>query len=214
MLAALALAAPLYGAPKGDPAKAPSCGSTDATTVFEGSRARVYVAGEPPFFESDRILVAFDSQLYGCLVNGDRSWRLDRRVGLYLAGFFTPETIKLRVPWIALMQQSLIGKDSGRLDVVAVNLRTGERRLCPVSEGFDGETDGMVMTKGGRVGWLGESVPPLTDPRWGRVPAVGLCGAGGMTLIEASPGIELGSLRLVGSTLQWVNAGELKSYPL
>ena len=123
--------------------------------------------------------------------------------------------IELRAPWVALSQMTLYGIHLGRRDVLAVNLRTGERRVCPVTEGIEaGEPSEMVLSRSGRVGWLGTIVHRETSPRYQPLPTVGVCGPGGTTIIEASEGIEEGSLRLIGSTLQWNRAGEVKSYAL
>lgn len=215
MLAAMALAVPTHSAANASSAASRTCGPPTALTVFEGSKVRLYVVGARRDLDPKKMFsVGGDSQLYGCLLGAERSWRLDRRFRYFTAGFYWPGWINLRAPWVALEQMTVFHIDTGRRDLIVVNLRTGKSYTCPTSETLEGQVSDVVITNGGRVGWLGETISRDTLPRWRRVPAVALCGPDGATLIEYSSGIELGSLRLVGPMLQWINAGELKSYPL
>lgn len=215
MLVAAALAASVPVAATAAKPSARTCGPPEAVTVFKGSKARLYVVDEYPGFEPDRMFsVVRDTQLYGCLFGEKRSWRLDRRFQYFTAGFFWLDVIKLRAPWVALDQMTLFHIDTGRRDLIVANLRTGKRYTCQTSESLEGHPSDVVITRGGRVGWLGEMVfRNPTSRHLETLPTVAVCGSAGLTILEAGSGIEAGSLRVAGSTFQWSNAGVLKSSP-
>lgn len=183
-----------------------TCGPDAATTLVDGRLGRVYEFPVPSKDEDKR-----ERATFACLFGLGRAWRLDR-VNLWMGRFdvLDPSMIVLHAPWVAY-SQDFWAVDTGELFVAAKNLRSGRSYLCPVgpwssAAGIKSELAGIVLTRTGRVGWIAQK-----HESSGSNGEVAACDSAGFKRLDNGEGIDLESLRLLGSRMTWTDSGAERS---
>jgi hypothetical protein len=125
--------------------------------------------------------------------------------------------VRFAGPYVAFVQSI----ESAESDVGVVNLRTGhvhyyEELAAPIEASVCPEVGSLVLSSDGAVAWiatnfLGEVCGP-EHPR--PTIEVRLADRYGLHVLDSGQGVVSTSLRLSGSTLEWVDAGRARSAAL
>jgi hypothetical protein len=125
--------------------------------------------------------------------------------------------VRFAGPYVAFVQSI----ESAESDVGVVNLRTGhahyhEELAAPIEASVCPEVGSLVLSPDGAVAWIAtnflgevcgpEHPPPTTEVR--------LADRYGLHVLDSGQGIVSTSLRLSGSTIEWVDAGRARSVAL
>lgn len=155
--------------------------------------------------------------VFGC-VPGYRPQRLDfpREADTPWEGRSKPwvgvegKLITLHAPWVGYLE-NFVNVDVGDMNVAALNLRTGRFRYCDVGRwssvaGTGFRMTGIVVTKAGNVGWIGEQRGFEDGEN-----QVFACEGLRRKLLDHGEGIALESLRLREPRLLWSHSGSIRS---
>jgi hypothetical protein len=181
-----------------------ACRSPGSRTLAEDGAGRIYAVG------TDEL----PSLVFGCLYSTGKARRF--RLPAEADGFSIFRIIPLvtlRAPWAAYSWLAVQGKDVLRTGVVVENLRTGKlAHVDPAISEIPGRVYGpgeivmMVLKGNGSLAWAAEAlgyIPPHIQ--------IQSDGVEGHKLLEEGSEVDPTSLSLHGSTLDWLNAGALRS---
>jgi hypothetical protein len=182
---ALAVLLALLAAPAPTPAAVrSSCAERDSTTVRDNSVARVYRDGDDAFYSCSKR-------------TGHREFLGDDVMG-------TVAEIRLRGHWVAYAFEYCLDAlgDECERGIALEDVRSGRTRY---SEAVPWDLVRIVLRRNGSLAWAVDD---------GLEVAVYRRAAGRRQPLDRGEGIEVGSLRLRGSTLSWVNGGARRSAEL
>ncbi|HET9102921.1 MAG TPA: hypothetical protein VFN55_06160 [Solirubrobacteraceae bacterium] len=179
---ALAVCAPARG-------DGPPCGPAAAHSLAAGALSRVYVTGVT---------------VYGC-TRGATSRRLGGTGPCQGPGAISAAVVSGRD---AAVVNTVCGVDTGGATVAVVRLTDGRtlssHPAAPVTapESFT-QVQGLVLTPGGTVAWIGCVDSIVRHTAIIRVYAASPSRPGPARTLDGGPGVVAGSLRLTGRTVSW-----------
>lgn len=144
---------------------------------------------------------------YGCLFSADEAFAL----GQDDDDDFDLSSFRLVAPYVAYEQQGCVGLGCG-FSVEVRDLRDGRKLRDapePSTDSF-GKVSDLELKDNGSVAWIADSPPFSPAP----VRSVWASDGLGTRRLDEGPDIALGSLRLTGSALSWVNGGVSRSATL
>jgi hypothetical protein len=195
------------------------CKPAKSTTLAASRKVRLYSVAHPvPSGDGTSIPVP----IYGCLVATGRSRLLNaparlhpQSPGLQPVSIDT-KIIALHAPWAAYPEQ-FITADTFTLVVAATNLQSGKTAYCEVPgtrAPRRGPSVSAIVLKGdGSVAWIGEANSSGLDEGT-LVRTVVACDSTGSRVLDSGEGIDLHSLTLRGSRLNWSDSGITRSASL
>jgi hypothetical protein len=176
-----------------------SCGPSQAKTLSEGGRIRVYTrASSGPS----------RGGVYGCQKPSGRSLRVGpAALGGRFSASYLDRPIGLAAPWVGAFEHRTAGQDGFFVFAVSRNLEAGARRQCFVG-GADHPFSApgkVLLNREGDMGWA--AVAPGTN---GMV-EVAVCGSAGRRVVATGSDIHIDSVKLEGSLLSWTDSESTKS---
>lgn len=195
----------------------PICGDATAVTIQGNQKIRVFKVSRPASTGSSRRV----SLVLACAASS-KSRLLGATDTTSYKGKFLPavdtKNLLLRPPWVGYVQTNS-GVDTWTMIVTARNLRTGALTYCsvggsrPPNEAGPTVT-GIALKSNGSLAWIGTGNKNPSSILGPFVSRVAECGATGTTILDEGEGIDLQSLELHNSVLQWMDSGNLRTAAL
>jgi hypothetical protein len=143
--------------------------------------------------------------VYACLKSSGRARRLGParpNSGFYGSQMSGP--FGLAAPWAGGFEGRAAGQDSFFTYAAALNLQTGRGRHCLVTGANHpySPPSELLIDSRGMMAWAVE-VPSSGGAR----AQIGVCESVGRRIVAEGPGIDIGSVRLRGLTLSWMDSG-------
>jgi hypothetical protein len=159
---------------------------------------------------SARIFSASDGNDYACLYSSGKVRYLSS------TEHFEYRLVRFAGPYVAFVQNIEGGDDH----IGDLNLRTGRLRnfriASPVGNSICPGAEALVLKPDGAIAWIGTNFLPAFSCSNPPAPVIEVRRRDrrGLRILDSSGTIALHSLRLTGSTLKWVDAGQTKTSSL
>lgn len=195
--------------------EAVACGPPTAKgksrTLLESRGARVYLVSRPSRRARHLQLI------FACVRGG-----IPRRLGSSNRPFYNgrpiavidTKQVRLSPPWVGY-PATASGPDTSTLSVEARSLRSTRVDSCQIGGARAPEprpsVTNIVLSRRGTLAWIGLGSSDPTSVLGPLVKRVALCTSAGSSVLDEGEGIDLHSLTLSGTSLQWIGSGAKRS---